>query len=105
MMKFGLNQDIVQRIQYIFASTTKVDEVVLFGSRAKGNYKPGSDIDLAVKGNGLLFDDILSLNVKLDSLDLPYKIDVVNYQTIKDEAVREHINRVGITFYKKNIVA
>jgi len=101
MMKFGLHQDIVQRIQYIFASTTKVDEVVLFGSRAKGNYKPGSDIDLAVKGNGLRFDDILSLNVKLDSLDLPYKIDVVNYQTIKDQAVLEHINRVGITFYKK----
>jgi predicted nucleotidyltransferase len=105
MMKFGLHQDTVQRIQYIFASTAKVDEVVLFGSRAKGNYKPGSDIDLAIKGSGLVFDDILSLNVKLDSLDLPYKIDVVNYRTIKDQAVREHIDRVGITFYKKNITA
>lgn len=100
-MKFGLDDKVIEDINKVFQENWKVDSVVLFGSRAKGNYKVGSDIDLAVKGRDITYDDILSLSSKLDDLNLPYEIDLVNYFTIKDEDVIEHIDRVGIVFYER----
>ena len=100
-MKFGLSEHTIQNIQNVFHSFSVVGEVILFGSRAKGNFKQGSDIDLALKGKNTTFDDILTLNIRLDALELPYKIDLVNYHTIKDQNVIDHINRVGIIFYAK----
>jgi predicted nucleotidyltransferase len=98
-MKFGLSDKVIECIQKVFHDEPKVDKVIIFGSRAKGNFKPGSDIDLAIKGNEISFNDVLSLSVKLDDLDLPYKIDLINYSSVKDKDVIEHINRVGIIFY------
>lgn len=103
-MKYGLSDTTIQKLLQVFQNKPKVQEVILFGSRAKGNYKPGSDIDLAVIGKQITFDDILTLNVRLEELDLPYKIDLINYQTLKDKNVIEHIKRVGIVFYKKEKV-
>jgi len=98
-MKYGLNDTTIEAIQKVFEINSKIDEVILFGSRAKGNYKEGSDIDLALKGRNINFDDIHSLSRKLDELNLPYKIDLINYSTIKDKDVVEHIDRVGIVFF------
>ncbi len=78
-----------------------MDEVILFGSRVKGNFRPGSDIDLAVKGEGLDFQQFLRLLVKLDDLDLLYKIDAVNYRTIESQELLAHIDRVGISLSRK----
>ncbi len=100
-MKFGLSDNTIERIQKVFESYSKIDEGILFGSRAKGNYKEGSDIDLAVKGRSISFDDILKLNGQLEDLNLPYKIDLLDYATIKDKDVVEHIDRVGIVFYER----
>ena len=100
-MKFGLPDSTIESIQKVFETNSKIDEVILFGSRGKGNYKEGSDIDLAVKGRNINLDDILSLSRKLDELNLPYKIDLINYATINDKDVVEHINRVGIEFYSR----
>jgi type I restriction enzyme S subunit len=100
-MKYGLNDTTIEAMQKVFESNSKIDEVIVFGSRAKGNYKEGSDIDLAVKGRNINLDDILSLSRKLDELNLPYKIDLINYATIKDKDVVEHIDRVGIVFYER----
>jgi type I restriction enzyme S subunit len=72
----------------------------LFGSRAKGNYKPGSDIDIALWGDELNAKDILSLHVSWNELELPYKLDLLNYTAIKEPALKEHIDRVGIELYK-----
>ena len=99
-MLFGLPAQTSERIKKIFEKNAQVEEVILFGSRAKKNFKEGSDIDLAVKGT-ISFKDFLMLRSRLDDLNLPYTIDLVQYSSIEDKDVIEHIQRVGITFYKK----
>ena len=100
-MKFGLSDTVIESIQKVFEANSKVDAVIVFGSRAKGNFKEGSDIDLAMKGQDLNFDDLLNLNNKLESLNLANKIDLVNYHSIKEPALAQHIDRVGIVFYSR----
>lgn len=100
-MKFGLPDSTIENIQKVFENNSKIDEVIVFGSRAKGNYKEGSDIDLAVKGRNIDFKDILRLSRQLDELNLPYKIDLLDYAAIKDKEVVEHIDRAGIVFYER----
>ena len=75
-MNYGLPDTTVEKINAVFESFPEVKQAVLYGSRAKGNYKPGSDIDLTLHGSALttfLFNEIVS---KLDDLLLPYKIDL-----------------------------
>ena len=98
-MKFGLSEKIVNDLTHVLESNSKVDKAFVFGSRAKGNYRDASDIDLAIKGMDLNFDDVLQLGVKLDDLNLPYKVDLLNYHTIKEPDLKDHIDRVGIELY------
>lgn len=70
----------------------------MFGSRAKGNYKPGSDIDLAVKGP-VEKDTLSKLLTAFEESLLPYFVDVVVYDRLQNEALREHIDRVGISIF------
>ncbi len=78
----------------------KIEKVILFGSRAKGNYKNGSDIDLAVIGKEMQHDDLLLIQSKLEALHLPWRFDVLLFEKINDPHVTGHIHRVGIEFYK-----
>ena len=96
----GLNENIIQQICSVLPSFPQVDAAVLYGSRAKGNYKPGSDIDLTLKGN---FDlSILnSISLKLDDLYLPYMFDLSIHHHINDPDMIDHISRVGIELYSK----
>lgn len=100
-MKFGLSENSINSIIQVLESNPKVDKALVFGSRAKGNYRDASDIDIAVKGVELNFDDMLQLGVKLDDLNLPYKVDLINYHTIKEPDLKDHIDRVGIEMYSK----
>ncbi len=100
-MSFGLKEEQINKILSVFALEKKITEVILFGSRAKGKYKPGSDIDLALKGNDLNLNIILKLHNKLDDLNLPYKFDLILFKNINDKDVLDHIKRVGISFYKR----
>ena len=97
--KYGLSVANGKRITDILSQFAEVREAILFGSRAKGNYKSGSDVDLAVKGP--ISKDVLSalLTAFEDSI-LPYFFDVVIYEHITNEALKEHIDRVGISIYK-----
>ncbi len=97
----GLTERDLDTIEKVFDSCANVREVWIFGSRAKGNYKPGSDIDLAIMNSGIALQDLLFLQGKFESSSLPYKLDVVNYQALKNEQLKEHIDRVGKPFYKK----
>jgi len=99
---FGLKKEQIENIRSVLYTEKTLDEVILFGSRAKGNFKPGSDIDLALKGESLDLNIILSLMKKLDDLNLPFKFDLLIFEKIKDEDVIDHIKRAGISFYKKN---
>jgi len=73
---------------------------LLYGSRAKGNYRHGSDIDLALEGRGLDETQLPALEIRLDDLLLPYCIDLSRLADIQNEALRDHIRRVGRVFYE-----
>jgi predicted nucleotidyltransferase len=100
-MKFGLENDQIAEINKILSSNSRIEQVIIFGSRAKGNYRPGSDVDLAVVGGQLKFDELLEISIELGSLNYPMKFDLILYHQIKDDEVIDHIRRVGILFYEK----
>jgi predicted nucleotidyltransferase len=100
---FGLPLDAVEKIRTVFALHPEVEKVVLYGSRAKGNYKAGSDIDLTMYGDALNQSILLKILDELDELDellLPWMIDLSLYQQIDNANLRDHIERVGMVFYQ-----
>jgi len=99
-MIWGLSERVVEEIYSIFKKYPVVKKVVLYGSRAKGNYREGSDVDLTLFGKGL--DGVLSkINNDLDDSYLPYKFDVSIFDELSDPDFIDHIRRVGVTFYEK----
>lgn len=95
-MNTGLTKKQSDTLLTILNRYSVVDDALLFGSRAKGNFKPGSDIDLAVKGKDITRRTVACLNADFEGSDLPYFVDVVHYDRISNAALREHIDRVGI---------
>ena len=102
-MPFGLTESTVARIRSVFKASPLVQEVVLYGSRAKGNYKPGSDIDLTIKGRGLTLRELNKLTLALDDLLLPYTFDLSIHSMIENPDLLDHIDRVGVTIFKRQI--
>ncbi|MFH1213494.1 MAG: nucleotidyltransferase domain-containing protein [Candidatus Neomarinimicrobiota bacterium] len=99
--RFGLKESVIQSICAVFAHYPQIDNAILYGSRAKGTYKNGSDIDLTLQGEADLTMDVLyKIMDELDELLLPYTFDLSIYQKISDPDVIEHIRRVGIVFYE-----
>ncbi len=91
----------VEKILAIFALHPEVEKAVLYGSRAKGNFKTGSDIDLSMYGDGLNQTVLLKILNELDDLLLPWMIDLSIFRQIDNENLREHIERVGVVFYEQ----
>lgn len=101
-MKFGLKETTIKKICDVFARYPQVEKAVLYGSRAKGSYKNGSDIDLTLLGgDGLTLKMLFRIMEEIDDLLLPYTIDLSIFQQISDPDVVKHIERVGVTFYEK----
>jgi predicted nucleotidyltransferase len=99
-MDIGLTDRDKQTISSILADFPDVSKVFIFGSRAKGNFRAGSDIDLAIMDDQVSMKDLLRLRSKLEDSDLPYSVDVVHYPSIKSQQLKEHIDRVGQAFYQ-----
>lgn len=102
-MKFGLSDRTYQLLNQCLAENGAIQEAILYGSRAKGNYKPGSDIDLTLKGDQLTLKDVFHLQRQLDDLLLPYKIDISIYGQLSNPDLLDHIKRVGIVFYQRGV--
>jgi predicted nucleotidyltransferase len=100
-MCYGLKQTTIESIKNVFRRYSQVEQVIIYGSRAKGNYKNGSDIDLTLKGDDLSLTLMNKINIELDDLLLPYTFELSIYSHIKNCNLIEHINRVGKIFYKK----
>ena len=97
----GLSKNDMEKIISILNEQPGVNEALIFGSRAKGNFKNGSDIDIALKGS-LTFEMVAHLGFLLnEETNMPYRFDVLNYQTIHNPELLNHINRVGIIIYKR----
>jgi len=102
-MKFGLNDATLQKIQYVFESFPKIREAIIYGSRATGSYREGSDIDITFKGE-LSFDNLLEIEKALDDLMLPYTFDLSIYNNLSHDKLMKHINNKGKRFYSINPV-
>lgn len=99
-MNTGLNPKTIQSLESVFKQFDTIDKVVLYGSRALGTHKPGSDIDLALFGKNVTPDLIASIAILIDDLLLPYTLDLTAYDLIDNLALREHIDRVGIKLFQ-----
>ena len=101
-MKYGLEEKTIEQIQTVFFNHQNVEKVALYGSRAKGNSKTGSDIDLTLYGRNLTLKTLHNIENELDDLLLPNKIDLSIFSHISNSELIEHILRVGIVLYEKN---
>jgi len=99
--KFGLTKRDTECLYSILSKYPAIELVYVFGSRAKGNFKPGSDIDLAIMNAGITDETIRSLKVDFEESALPYIVDIINYPHLKNQALKEHIDRIGIQLYSK----
>ncbi len=97
---FGLPQSTLDEMRAIFARHNKVTKVVVYGSRAKGNYRNGSDIDLTMFGKDLTFQDLSTIHNALDDSSNPYLVNLSIYNHLDNAKLREHIDRVGQVFYQ-----
>ena len=99
-MTYGLKDKDITAIKNVFAGFKQIEQAIIYGSRAKGNYKPASDIDITFKGNGLDTTVINKIATRLDDLLLPYTFDLSIHAHIQNPDLIEHIKRVGKVFYQ-----
>jgi predicted nucleotidyltransferase len=98
---FGLSDADIAIIRDVLANYPQVNEGIIFGSRAKGNYSNGSDVDIALKGDEVDYNLVLKISAELnEETVLPYRFDIVDYHSIESVELMNHIDRVGIAFYK-----
>ncbi|MBQ5925392.1 MAG: nucleotidyltransferase domain-containing protein [Paludibacteraceae bacterium] len=100
-MDCGLTLDDLNKLTSLFAKNEHIERVVLYGSRAKGTFKPFSDVDITLFGDAITHQDLSQLLFDVDDLLLPYQFDISIFNTLKNSDLIEHINRVGIEIYNK----
>ncbi len=98
-MLFGLPDEVLPRLLAILTSNPKIKQLTLYGSRAKGNWRRGSDIDLCIDGADLSLRDLDEIDARIDDLLLPWKVDITVLQQIDNPDLVEHIERVGVRLY------
>ena len=103
-MEFGLKGLDLDYIIKNIKNFSEIEKAVIFGSRAKGNYKPGSDIDIAIYGEKINFDILARLHSALEEEGpLPYFFDIVDATHLNHRDIKEHIERVGKVIYHNNV--
>ena len=97
---YGLSQQALQQIKQCLASFSAIEQALLYGSRAMGTFRSGSDIDLVIVGPQFSHQQLLQLITALDDLLLPYSFDISRIQDIENKELLAHIARVGKVFYQ-----
>ena len=95
---FGLSRVSIDKIKSVFATHPLIEKVLVYGSRAKGNFRPNSDIDLTVIAPKMSLTEILKIENEIDDLLLPYKVDLSLFHKIDNKSLIDHIQRVGKEF-------
>ncbi|GGD57790.1 nucleotidyltransferase domain-containing protein [Lacimicrobium alkaliphilum] len=96
----GLSDTVEFQLKEVFSRFPAVNKVLLFGSRASNNFKPYSDIDLAVCGSRLSEEDFTHLWNELDALPLAFKLDVLHLDTLTNTSLKQKILAEGTLFYQ-----
>ena len=100
-MPYGLPDAVVDRLQHVFRQYPGIGVVRLYGSRAKGDYRPGSDIDLCIEGKTLTLGELFEIENRIDDLLLPWKVDLSLRHQIDNRELLEHIDHVGVEFIRQ----
>ncbi len=98
----GLSKDVIGQLQKTFARHPEIEEVLIFGSRARGTHAPGSDIDLAIQAPRLSQQAYSRLWNELDELPIAFKMDVIHLDTLDNQVLRDQIRRYGKRIYAKS---
>lgn len=101
--EYGLSAQTIQKIIDVLSKFPAIEAAILYGSRAKGNYRVGSDIDITLKGKSINHYTLNKIYRKLDDLLLPYTFDISLLEQIDNPELMEHIDRVGKLFYSRSI--
>ncbi len=100
---FGLSEKTITYIHAILKKYPSITKAVIYGSRAMGNYKAGSDIDLTLFGVNLTLSELLNIYDELDDSFLPYTFDISIFDDLKEPDLKEHITQVGKIFYSNEV--
>jgi predicted nucleotidyltransferase len=101
-MIFGLAESDLIYIINIIKNYTEIQKAVIFGSRARGDNKPGSDIDIAIYGDKIDFQTVSSLHGSLEEEGpVPYFFDIVDYTHLLNKEMKEQIDRQGTVIFEK----
>lgn len=100
--QFGLSRATLEKLNSVFAKHGAIESVLIYGSRAKGNYRPGSDIDLTIKGEEIPLSEFLHIEDQIDDLMLPYTVDLSQYRQLGNAELIAHIDRVGMEIYSRD---
>jgi len=96
---YGIPIAVINSIVSTILKSTNIDKIVLFGSRAKGNFKKGSDIDIALFSKNLSYDELIKIKANVGELMTYYSIDIVDFNGLKNDDLKDHILRVGKTLF------
>lgn len=98
----GIDEKYIDMILYVIKKNKNIEKAKIYGSRSKGNFKSTSDIDIAIFGKNLKkFDEDALRDEINEESDVIYFVDVVNYETIKNEDLKKNIDNSEITIYTK----
>lgn len=102
MKRFGIDESIIENIINIIKEYNEITKAVIFGSRARGDYKNTSDIDIALFGDKLNNTINTKIFYQIEDLYIPYKIDLINFNTLGDNnKIKENILKEGVEIYAK----
>lgn len=100
-MSWGLSDAVIEQAHSLFYRHSKIEKALIYGSRAKGNYREGSDIDLTLFGDELTYHDLLAISDEFNDSSIPHKIDLSLYHELTHDKLKDHINSVGQIFYSR----
>lgn len=101
-MDLGLRQSDIDYIIKVISEFSEIEKAIVFGSRAKGNFKPGSDVDIAIYGDNITFDTLSALHSRLEEQGpLPYFFDVVDYTHLNHKELKKYIDRAGKVIFQR----
>ena len=98
---YGLSDKEFDEMTAIFGKFKNLEKVILYGSRAKGNYKKFSDVDITLEGDNLTLADLFQIQDLLYESDLPYMYDVSIFSSITNPDLIDHIRRRGIVIWER----
>ena len=99
MIEAGLPDAVVRQLTDIFSSYPAIRRVMLYGSRAKGTHRNGSDIDLCIEAPDMTLSELLEIEGRIDDLLIPWKVDLSLMHRVENPDLLEHIRRAGKVFY------